>query len=81
MQTVIQINSMPDHLHILVGMAPNIAFSDLVRDIKANSSKFINTKRWIVGRFEWQAGFTAFYGISIALVVRSLDPNLRAAVR
>ena len=59
-QTVIQINSMPDHLHILVGITPDIAISDLVRDIKANSSKFINKKRWIVGRFEWQTGFAAF---------------------
>ena len=59
-QTVIQINSMPDHIHILVGMDPNIAVSSLVRDIKANSSKFINKKEWIAGRFEWQTGFAAF---------------------
>ena len=59
-QTVIQINSMPDHLDILVGITPDIAISDLVRDIKANSSKWINQKRWVVGRFEWQAGFGAF---------------------
>ena len=59
-QTVIRINSMPDHIHILVGMTPEIALSALVRDIKANSSKFINQKQWVVGRFEWQAGFAAF---------------------
>ena len=59
-QTVIQINSMPDHLDILVGISPDLAISDLVRDIKANSSKWINTKRWVVGRFEWQSGFGAF---------------------
>ena len=59
-QTVIRINSMPDHIHILVGINPDIAVSALVRDIKANSSKFINTKEWIAGRFEWQAGFAAF---------------------
>ena len=59
-QTVIRINSMPDHIHILVGITPNIALSDLVRDIKANSSKFINTKSWVAGRFEWQTGFGAF---------------------
>ena len=51
---------MPDHIHILVGITPNIAISDLVRDIKAHSSKFINQKRWVVGRFEWQEGFGAF---------------------
>ena len=59
-QTVIQINSMPDHLHILVGITPDVAISDLVRDIKASSSKWINKKRWVVGRFEWQVGFAAF---------------------
>ena len=59
-QTIIQINSMPDHVHILVGITPDIAISDLVRDIKANSSKFINRQRWGAGRFEWQEGFAAF---------------------
>ena len=59
-QTVIRINSMPDHIHILVGITPDIALSDLVRDIKANASKFINKQRWVAGQFEWQAGFAAF---------------------
>ena len=59
-QTLIRINSMPDHIHILIGMKPDIALSDLVRDIKANSSKFINRKGWVVGKFEWQSGFAAF---------------------
>ena len=59
-QTIIQLNSMPDHVHILVGITPDTAISDLVRDIKAHSSKFINKKRWVVGRFEWQEGFGAF---------------------
>ncbi len=98
-QTVIQINSMPDHIHILVGITPDTPVSNLVRDIKANSSKFIvksenkftfhqgtnalpplarfvtspsrwcignygiyyiNQKRWVMGRFEWQVGFGAF---------------------
>jgi len=51
---------MPDHVHILVGMKPNISISDLVRDIKAGSSKFINDNRWIRGKFNWQNGFGAF---------------------
>lgn len=32
----------------------------MVIDIKANSSRFINEKRWINGKFEWQTGFGAF---------------------
>ena len=59
-QKMIQINSMPDHIHILVGITPDIAISDLVRDIKRNATQFINRKRWIAGKFMWQEGFAAF---------------------
>jgi putative transposase len=57
---LIAINNMPDHLHLLVGLRPDAALSDLVRDIKANSSRFISEKRWVPGRFSWQEGFGAF---------------------
>ncbi|MFH7016114.1 IS200/IS605 family transposase [Flavobacterium sp. FlaQc-47] len=59
-QKLIAINGMPDHVHILIGLKPDKSISDLVRDIKANSSKFINDKKWINGKFEWQTGFGAF---------------------
>jgi len=57
---LIAINNMPDHLHLLVGLRPDAALSELVRDIKANSSRFISEKRWVPGRFSWQKGFGAF---------------------
>jgi REP element-mobilizing transposase RayT len=57
---LIIINSMPDHVHILIGIKPDSNLSNLVRDIKANSSKLINEKKWIKGRFNWQEGFGAF---------------------
>ena len=64
-QKLIAINSMPDHLHALIGMKPSIALSDLVRDVKSDSSVFINGKKWIRGKFNWQEGFGAFsYGRS-----------------
>jgi len=59
-QKLIAINSMPDHIHLLVGLKPDVALSDLVRDIKAISAKFINEKKWFSGRFSWQEGFAAF---------------------
>jgi len=59
-QKLIAINSMPDHVHILIGMKPDMALSELVRDIKAVSSKFINEKNWMRGKFSWQEGFGAF---------------------
>ncbi|GIZ09878.1 IS200/IS605 family transposase [Flavobacterium sp. UMI-01] len=59
-QKLLAIFAMPDHVHILVGMKPNISISDLVRDIKAGSSKFINDSKWINGKFNWQEGYGAF---------------------
>ena len=59
-QKLIAINGVPDHVHVFVGMTPTVALSDLVRDIKAGSSGFINEKKWVRGRFSWQEGFGAF---------------------
>jgi len=74
-QKLIAINSMPDHVHIFIGMKPTVALSDLVRDIKNNSSSFINEKRWVRGKFNWQKGFGAFsYGHSqIDVVVKYIQ--------
>jgi REP-associated tyrosine transposase len=59
-QKLIAINNMPDHLHMLIGLKPDMPLSDLVRDVKAVSSKFINERHWVNGRFAWQEGFGAF---------------------
>jgi len=59
-QKVYAIGGVADHIHILVSIKPNIAISDLVRDIKANSSKWINEKGYVIGKFQWQEGFGAF---------------------
>ena len=64
-QKLLAINGVSDHVHILLNIKPNIALSDLVRDIKANSSRFINEKRFVKGKFSWQEDFGAFsYSIS-----------------
>ena len=64
-QKLLAINGMSDHVHILIGLKPAMALADLVRDIKADSSDFINRKKWIRGRFCWQEGYGAFsYGHS-----------------
>ncbi|MEZ5422355.1 MAG: IS200/IS605 family transposase [Pyrinomonadaceae bacterium] len=59
-QKLLAINGVSDHIHILLNIQPNIALSDLVRDIKANSSRWINEKRLVRGKFQWQEGFGAF---------------------
>jgi putative transposase len=53
------VNGMPDHVHAFIGLRPSMAISDLVRDIKNNSSKFVNTRRFVKG-FQWQEGYGAF---------------------
>jgi putative transposase len=59
-QKLISINGMSDHIHILIGLRPAMALADLVRDIKADSSNFINKKNWVAGKFSWQEGYGAF---------------------
>ena len=57
---MLAIHCMPNHCHVFVGLQPYMAISDLVRDIKANSSHFINEKQWVRGKFSWQEGYGAF---------------------
>lgn len=59
-QKLLAINCMPDHTHIFVGLNPDVHISNLVRDIKANSSRFMNDKKFVKGKFLWQEGFGAF---------------------
>jgi REP element-mobilizing transposase RayT len=74
-QKLIAINNMPDHLHLLIGLKPDLSLSDLVRDVKAGSSKFINEKHWVIGRFAWQEGFGVFsYSRSqLSTVIRYIE--------
>lgn len=57
---LLQINGIADHIHIFFGMRPTQSISDLMKQVKQDSSKWINTKGLADGRFSWQAGFGAF---------------------
>ncbi|WP_310394329.1 IS200/IS605 family transposase [Hymenobacter sp.] len=59
-QKALAVNGMPDHMHVLLGLRPETALADVVRDIKANASRFINEQRWVAGKFAWQRGYGAF---------------------
>ena len=64
-QKPIIVNGVGDHVHLFVGLKPSISISDLVRDVKNNSSNFINSKKMVAGKVSWQEGFGAFsYGQS-----------------
>ena len=57
---MLQINGMPDHIHLLFGMRPVQSLSDLMKYIKQDSSKWINDHELAKRRFNWQEGYGAF---------------------
>ncbi|SRR6056297_2419076 len=59
-QKSIIVNGVSDHVHAFVGLKPSMSVSDLARDIKNNSSNYINNNKWIKGKFLWQEGYGAF---------------------
>lgn len=62
---LLAINGIPDHIHILIGLRPAQSISDLMKEVKQSSSKWINDNKLTDGHFEWQEGYSAFsYGKS-----------------
>lgn len=59
-QKLLAINGMPNHIHILIGLRPNMKISDLVREIKKSSNAFVNENKFSSFKFEWQKGYGAF---------------------
>jgi len=57
---LLAINGMPDHIHVFFGMRPTQSLSDLMQDVKGDSSKWINTNKFVRGRFSWQEGYGGF---------------------
>lgn len=50
----------PDHTHLLVSMHPTVTSSKLMEQVKSGSSKWLNERKFIAGKFAWQDGFGAF---------------------
>jgi len=59
-QKPIIVNGVADHIHLLISLNSGTAISGLVRDIKNNSSNFINKNKFVKGKFHWQNGYGAF---------------------
>lgn len=57
---VLAINGMPDHVHLFFGMRPTQALSELMKQVKGGSAKWINENKLALGRFAWQEGYGAF---------------------
>jgi putative transposase len=49
-----------DHVHLFLELNPSASVSDILEKVKSNSSKWINEKRILPGKFSWQAGYAAF---------------------
>ena len=57
---MIAVHCMPDHIHLFVGFKPSVLISDFVKEIKVESTEFINGKGWLQQKFQWQEGYGVF---------------------
>jgi REP element-mobilizing transposase RayT len=55
------VNGMEDHVHCFLGLKPVISVSDLMKSVKAKSSKYINDNMFTPAHFEWQDGYGVFH--------------------
>lgn len=58
--TLVKMGGVADHCHLLVKLHPTMSISDLVRLIKANSSRWVNEREDVRTRFQWQPGYAVF---------------------
>lgn len=56
----LQIGGVEDHVHLLLGIPPTLALSDVMKRIKGESSKWLSREKRGMARFAWQDGFGAF---------------------
>ena len=54
------VNGWKDHVHVFFELSPDVKISDLMRMLKATSSKWINDNKWVEGKFQWQEGYGSF---------------------
>ncbi len=71
----IAIGGMPDHIHLLASLHPTTSLADMLRRIKANSSKWVHENMPEMHAFAWQAGYAAF------TVSRSILGDVEAYIR
>ncbi|MBI2968489.1 MAG: IS200/IS605 family transposase [Bacteroidetes bacterium] len=57
---MLAINGISSHIHLFFGFRPTQSLSGLMQDVKEYSSKWINQRKLIRGRFSWQEGYGAF---------------------
>jgi REP element-mobilizing transposase RayT len=58
--TTLAVGGWKDHVHIFFGLPPTLSISNLIQKVKSNSSRWINEKNFVDGKFQWQQGYGAF---------------------
>ena len=58
--STIIVNGVEDHVHCLFRLKSTVSLSDVMKSVKAKSSKWINENEFLNERFEWQRGFGGF---------------------
>ena len=72
--TLLAVNGMPDHVHLLVRYRSDLSHSELLQQVKGRSSKWINETFPQLGRFSWQEGYGGF------TVSKSVVPEVEAYI-
>ena len=72
---LLSLGGMPDHVHLLIRLKPDMPVSQQVRDVKANSSKWVHEQKGLPADFAWQAGYAAF------TVSESQEGTVRSYIR
>ena len=57
---VLLVNGHIDHIHCFFQFFPKISISEVLKNAKSKSSKWINESGFLENRFEWQSGFGSF---------------------
>lgn len=73
--SLLSINGMPDHVHLLLRFRADLSISDLVRHIKSRSSKWIHESFPALAHFAWQEGYGGF------TVSKSAVPSVEEYIR
>ena len=73
---LLQAGGVEDHIHLFLKIHPSFAIADTIRQLKANSSHWINETNRMIGKFHWQKGYAAFsVSQSVAETVKNYIEN------
>jgi REP element-mobilizing transposase RayT len=69
---IIQVGGAADHVHVLVQLHPAQNLAQVIRQLKAESSDWLNTTQLLPQGFEWEEEYAA-YSVSPSAVKQVMD--------